>query len=201
MYKKDWNKHYSSYVSLFFTAQSGTPFTYTYSSDITNSGQQVSLCYIPKNSNEIELAPDNSSDTRSAATIWAQLNNYISNNSYLNSRRGEFTERNGARTPWNNDLDLRLMQDFNLYIKNVKHTLTLTFDVINLTNLIDKKWGWAYFVPNTFNSSAFTGMTYSGVDAATGKTIFHFDAPTTTPYSTDPIASRWQGQIGLRYSF
>ena len=201
MYKKDWNKKYTSYVSLFFTAQSGSPFTYTYSSDITNSGQQVSLCYIPKASTDIELAPDNASDTRTPATIWAQLNNYIENNSYLNSRRGEFTERNGARTPWNNDLDLRLMQDFNFYIKNVKHTLTVTFDVINLTNLIDKKWGWAYFVPNTFNSSSYTGMSYAGVDAATGKTIFHFDAPTTTPYSTDPIASRWQGQVGLRYTF
>jgi hypothetical protein len=201
MYKKEWNKHYTSYASLFFTAQSGSPFTYTYGKDITNAGQQVSLCYIPKNSSEIILAPDNASDPRTAAQIWQQLANYISGNSYLNSRRGNYTERNGARTPWNNDLDLRLMQDFNIYVKSVKHTLEVTFDIINLTNLINPKWGWAYYVPNTLNQSAYTGLVPVKVDAATGKTIFNFHAPVNTPWSTDPIASRWQGQIGLRYSF
>jgi hypothetical protein len=201
MYKKDWNTHYSSYVSLFFTSQSGSPFTYTYGKDITNAGQQVSLCYIPKDNNEIIMAPDNASDTRTPAQIWQQLNNYISSNSYLNSRRGDFTERNAARTPWNNDLDLRLMQDFNFYVKNVKHTLEITLDVINLTNLINPKWGWAYYVPNTLNQSVYTGLVPVKVDPVTGKTIFNFDAPVNKPWSTDPIASRWQAQVGLRYSF
>jgi len=201
LFKKEWTERYTTYVSLLFTSQSGSPYTYTYGKDITNSGQQISLCYIPKDNNEIILKPDNASDNRTADQIWQEFNNYVSHDSYLNSRRGKFTERNGARTPWNTNLDLRLMQDINMKAGNTKHTLQFTLDIINLTNLIDSKWGRVYYVPNTLNQSVFTGLVPIGVDAGTGKTIFNFHAPLNTPWSIDQLSSRWQAQIGLRYSF
>ena len=200
-YKKTWNQHLASYVSFIFTSQSGTPYTWdiTANNKLTNSGQQVDLFYIPKNQNDINLVQyTDAAGVHTVAQQWSDLNNYISNDKYLNSHRGEYTERNGGRTPWINQLDMRFMQD--IVIKG-RNKFQITFDIINLTNLLNKNWGYQYFVPNTLNSSASIGLTPLGSTGANGNPNFNFSAPTTKPYSTDKIASRWQGQIGVRYTF
>lgn len=200
-YKKSWNERLTSYLSLIFTGQSGTPYTWdiTANNKLTNSGQQVDLFYIPKVQSDINLVTYNVNGVAyTAQQQWNDLNNYISNDKYLNAHRGQYTERNGARTPWLNQLDMRFMQD--IVIKG-RNKLQLTFDIINLTNLINPNWGWQYFVPNTLNSSASIGLTPLGSTGTNGNPNFNFSAPTTKPYSTDKIGSRWQGQIGVRYLF
>ena len=97
------------------------------------------------------------------------------------------------------------MQDVNFFTgTGKKHTLQVTFDIINIMNLIDKNLGWYYFAPNTYNNSVFTGITNTGVQDATGKNLglpdMYFVRPQAT-YSTDPFASRFQCQLGLRYLF
>ncbi|MFI5141928.1 MAG: TonB-dependent receptor, partial [Bacteroidia bacterium] len=109
----------------------------------------------------------------------------------------QYTERNGGRTPWINQLDMRFMQD--IVIKG-RNKFQITFDIVNLTNLINPNWGWQYFVPNTINQSASIGLTPLGTTTNSNPN-FTFSAPTTKPYSTDKIASRWQAQIGVRYLF
>ncbi|HEY8934196.1 MAG TPA: carboxypeptidase regulatory-like domain-containing protein, partial [Cyclobacteriaceae bacterium] len=49
-YKKAWQNKGASYVSLIFSGQSGSPFTYaiTSSNNLSRSGQQVDLAFIPK---------------------------------------------------------------------------------------------------------------------------------------------------------
>jgi hypothetical protein len=78
---------------------------------------------------------------------------------YLSSRRGNFTERNAAFTPWNNQLDFRFAQDFKFGNGKHKQVITFTYDIVNLTNLLNKKWGQYYFSANTFNSTASVGLT------------------------------------------
>lgn len=95
------------------------------------------------------------------------------------------------------------MQDFNFYgpgEKHHKHTLTVSFDIINLTNLLNPNWGLYYYTANTQNSAVYTGLVATGKTDPTGKPIYTFTAPTTTPYLVDQIASRWQGQLGDRKS-
>ncbi len=199
-YAKTWNDKHTSRASIVFSSQSGTPFTYTYGTDVTGSGQQISLAYVPKQG-EVTFAPTNASDTRTPSQIEQQFEAFVTGNSYLNTRRGTYTERNEGRTPWNTTMDLRLMHDFNLNVGSKKHTLQLTFDVINFTNLLNKDWGRVYFVPNTLNSSINVGWTPANkVDPATGKQVFTFSTPQAL-WSVDQLASRWQGQMGLRYSF
>ena len=197
-YKKTWGQTAASYISLIYTSQSGSPYSYaiTSSNKLTANGQQADLFYVPKANGE---NPYNLS-----ATDLAAFNQYIDGDKYLSSRRGQFTERNGARTPWNNQLDLRLMQDF--YVKVGRHnktnTVQVTFDVINLSNMIDKKWGVYYFTPNTINSSVDPGLNITGRTITNG--VANVTATYTTPtakYSIDQFSSRWQAQLGLRYSF
>jgi hypothetical protein len=198
-YKYKWNENNKTTVSLFFTTQSGSPYTWVIGSNkITGNGQQVDLAYIPTKEGEILFTDyvDANGKTVTAHDQWTAFDNYISKNEYLNSRRGNFTERNGARTPWNTQADLRIIHE----VKMKKGSFTFNWDVVNLTNLLNPNWGWSYFVPNTLNSSAYIGLNPTGT-VTNNTPVFKYVEPTTTPYSIDKLASRWQTQIGIRYTF
>ena len=205
---RTWDKaqHFTTTIAFVYTGSSGTPYTYVNSGNkLTNNGQQNDIAFIP-HGKYTDIAVDKlvAGSYVTDSTGWNNLDNFINGNSYLNSRRGQFTERNGARTPWNHQLDVRIMQDFNFYgtgEKHHKHTLTVSFDIINLTNLLNPNWGLYYYTANTQNSAVYTGLVAQGKTDPTGKPIYTFSAPTTTPYLVDQIASRWQGQLGLRYTF
>jgi hypothetical protein len=56
------------------------------------------------------------------------------------------------------NLDFRFAQDFKFGSKH-KQVITFTYDIVNLTNLLNKKWGQYYFSANTFNSTSSVGLT------------------------------------------
>ena len=201
-------KHFATTIAFVYTGTSGTPFTWVNGNNkLTNNGQQIDLAYIPSQKYaDITLAPFKNANgvTIDSLSQWNALEQYITSNPYLNSHRGEFTSRNGDRTPWNHNLDVRIMQDFILYgtgEKHHKHTITVSFDIINLTNLLNPNWGLYYYTSNFQNSSVFTGLIATGKNDPTGKPIFNYTAPTTAPALVDQLASRWQAQMGLRYTF
>ena len=93
---------------------------------------------------------------------------------------------------------MRFAQDFYLTVGENKHTLQFTFDVFNLTNLINKDWGKQYAVANqAFNLLTVVNRT-TGPVASRGKG-YNF-TPGSVPWNLT-FASRFQGQVGLRYSF
>lgn len=203
-YHKIWNKRWVSSFDVFFSAQSGSPFTYgLVNQSIQGLGQQVSLLYIPKVGETIRFFQDYTSNgkTITAASQAQAFDNYINSNSYLNSRRGDFTERNAGRTPWNEDADFHFAQDYH-FAGSGKQYLTFSLDVLNLTNLIDKNWGISYFSPNTFNSTASIGLTpvYPAKQNPGNYPVYTFQDP-GKPYSVDYFASRYKVQLGARYTF
>jgi hypothetical protein len=204
-YRKTWNPKLISYVSFIYTSQSGSPFTYaiTSSNNLTRNGQQIDLAFVPASQDQINLVDLKNADgtITTAGEQWANLNDFISHDEYLNSRRGQYTERNGARTPWNNVLDLRLMQEFSFNAGGQKvNKIQVSFDVINVSNLINKKWGTVYFTPNTQNSSVDMGLKVTRGANSTAAPTYTFTRPAST-YSFDQFSSRWQGQLGVRYIF
>lgn len=203
-YKVDWGKKgkYISSFNLFFNTSSGVPFTYGFlNSTIQGTPQQVSLVYIPKQGETIHFFADLANGA-TAAQQAAAFDAYIDGNKYLSSRRGQFTERNGGRTPWNTQADFRFTQDYNMKVGKRMHTITLTYDIVNLTNLLNKNWGIQYFSSNAFNSTASVGLKQASKPAnvATDYPIYTWSDP-GSPYSKDFFASRHQMQLGLRYSF
>jgi hypothetical protein len=198
-YTKTWSKRTATQVSLISTAASGSPYTYTYAGDLNRDASATNdLFFVPKDRTQINLVDIKDAagkTTVSADEQWAQLDNYIQKDMYLEAHRGQFTERNGARTPWNTQTDMRLTQS----LKIGKQLFLLSLDIINAGNLINRDWGKQYFVSNTLNSS-YQIVTVASVtnDVAT----FRFNDPKgQTPYQIDPIASKWQGQLGLRWVF
>ncbi|MHA4895279.1 TonB-dependent receptor [Pedobacter sp. PWIIR3] len=190
-------------ISLFYSGKSGTPFTYLYDGDLNQDGATGNdLLYVPRNLSEIKLADipattgTNPTPLIPVATQWANLDAFINADPYLSKIRGQYTERNGARMPWENLVDLRIMQTLGAVIKGSKNNIQLSFDVFNVGNLINKDWGRSYFLSNQastiikYNYNATTGGTYNFTPPVNNKA-----------YSVSSFTSRWQGQIGVRYNF
>ena len=218
--------YFDSSIGLVFeAAPSSTGFSsvgsYTYSGDLNNDGTggNNDLIYIPRNQSEIVLVPVNTgggtvTDTRTAAVIWNQLNNFINQDPYLSKHRGELAQRNAVVLPYFKRLDLNISQDFSVKAGKTRNTLRVSFDMLNVGNFLNKNWGIQKTFAAPFNSSQnaasflkYEGLVPSGADA--GKPRFSFpylDAANQIPLTSSftdntSVFSRWQGQIGIRYIF
>ncbi|MEC5145333.1 carboxypeptidase regulatory-like domain-containing protein [Chitinophaga sp. 212800010-3] len=201
-------QRFQTNVNLFFSTASGAPFTYGFVNspvNIQGTGQQVSLAYIPKpeeminffRTGTLQLA-DNTQVYKTAADQAQEFEQYIRSVSYLRGRRGQFTQRNAAHTPWNTTADLRIAETFSLSQK-AAHAITISWDIFNVLNLLHADWGKAYFSSDLFNSSASVGLRPTGANKA-GFPIYIWEQP-STPYQVDLYQSRWQMQLGVRYNF
>ncbi|QKZ15251.1 TonB-dependent receptor [Spirosoma sp. KUDC1026] len=189
-YRRTWNPSNATTVTLFYSFQSGSPYSWGFvNRTIDGTGQANSLAYIPKDLIEAQRLIPNSTQAQDFMA-------FVQNDKYLSSRMGQFTERNGGRTPWNNTMDLRFLHEIKL---QNGHSLQFSYDILNFLNLVDKKLGYYYFSPNTFNSTASIGLTPAS-NPTSGDPTYTWSRP-TTPYSIDPLGSRWQMQLGGRYSF
>ncbi|MES2777980.1 MAG: carboxypeptidase regulatory-like domain-containing protein [Bacteroidota bacterium] len=195
-YGKD--KKYATTVSIFGNWTSGNRFAYVYGGDINNDGTATNdLLYVPKNS-EIDIMvfeplTDVNGVVQNQASQRAAFKNFIEQDDYLKSRRGQFTEKYEGETPWFSQVDLRILQDFNFKGKKKMNTVQLSIDFINLGNLISSKWGVRKYASA---SGYFQPISYLGA----GKYQFDPSLKETNIASPD-LSSRWQMQLGLRYIF
>ena len=202
-----WNPTNITSLSFFYAGVSGSPYSLIYQSASFGSGSNAPLPYIPKNQADIILMDKS---TYTAARQWADLDAFISSDKYLNSRRGQYAERNALRTPWNHDLDMKLMHEFKLSKTNKSKSLQISIDIFNVLNLINNDWGHVTFVSNlnnyTVNFLQFVsdGTHKVGAPATGYIPSFNFVKPAGVDnhyYTVDPLNSRWQGQLGLKYNF
>ncbi len=190
-------------IGLFYTGSSGSPFTYLVNGDLNSDGRFGNdLIYIPADQSQIKFVDQvNSANTavlQTAAQQSALFENYIANDKYLSKYKGKYAERNGSSTPWEHIIDARLTQDFSVKTGGIKHTFQFTFDVFNLTNLINKDWGRQYSVGNQAYTILSTVSNRTSGPAANQGVGYNF--VDRVPWNLN-FASRWQGQIGLRYIF
>lgn len=186
--------------SVFYAGSSGTPFTYLYNGDLNSDGAFGNdLLFVPRTMKDINLVKLDIKDAKGVVLKsftpeqqWEALNNYIGNDPYLKTIRGQYAERNGARLPWQHQVDLRIMQDIGTMIGTAKNRLQLSFDVFNFTNLLNKKWGRQYF---------YTNQAYQLIKYESGLKGFTYSPETPANTSSESFDSRWQGQIGVRYLF
>ncbi len=208
-----WNPYQATSLAFFYAGQSGSPYSVIYTNAPFGNSSNAPLAYIPLNSGDIHLADYTKSDgtVYTAAQQWTDLDNFISGDAYLKKHRGQYAERNGLRTPWVHDVDMKLMHEFTFKGANKQHGLTVSFDVFNVLNLLNNSWGHVTFVTNvnnyTVNFLKFTtdaGGKAPGSPASGYTPTFNYLPPPAGQnhyYTNDPIASRWQGQLGLKYTF
>ncbi|WP_340077110.1 carboxypeptidase regulatory-like domain-containing protein [Leptobacterium sp. I13] len=199
-YELNWNDNIKTTFSLFYEGSQSQPITYVYQEgrDLLNDdSRDNALIYVPANQSEITLL--DGANGLTADQQWAALNAFIRGNEYLNSRRGDYAERNGERGPWSHIVDLKVLQDFSVNFGEKKHTFQLSLDVFNFTNLLNKDWGKKKFVGG-FGEVGLIRTETAGPDP-----VFSFDPDAAARLEQLDDAgiqsSRWQMQVGLRYIF
>ena len=208
-----WNKKNTTSLHFFYSGQSGNPYSVVYNAGGNPFGNaaNANLPFIPASQNDIKLADYTlNGQVYTAAQQWADLDNLITGDKYLNNRRGKYAERNGLRTPWNHEIDLKLMHEFKFGKDNAR-SLQISMDVFNVLNLLNNNWGHVYFVTNVNNYNV--NLLTFAKDAngiAPGKPssgylpTYNFNKPTGLNnhyYTVDPLNSRFQAQLGIKYNF
>ncbi len=211
VYGKEFFKNTKTSFGLLYEGSPNSPqssLSYTYSGDLNNDGFNGNdLIFVPKDASQIKLtnasAVGGVADTRTQSELWNQLDAFISNNKYLNSRRGQFAERQAIVLPWVNRADLNITQDVYIKYKDTKHTLRFTMDLFNFTNFVNKDWGVNQV------TTTITPLNFVKLDTDGKTPIFSFpylDGRNKVPFTDSfrdnvGFSSRWQMQLGVRYIF
>lgn len=195
----------STTVGVVYTGQSGQPFSYLYGSnvigdDVTSKSAAANLAYLPSTLAQAQLVQLTRAGTIvTPAQQFADFQDFESNQKYLKDHSGQTTTRNADRMPWENHFDLKLSEEIAVY---KQHKLSISADVLNVGNLLDKNWGRAYYLSNQ------SVNLFTVVPPQTANPTFNFDKTKFTtvngvvrPYGYSDYLSRWRGQLSVRYSF
>ena len=136
------NKFMSTEIGLFYTGYTAGTYSYTYTNDMNGDGITNDLIWIPANKEDIQFV-DNGTITAAAQqqAFW----DFVNQDKYLSSHKGEYADANAARMPWLNRFDLHLAQNFNVGAlrgsKRSNETLQVSLDIMNVGNLLNSSWG------------------------------------------------------------
>lgn len=203
------NKRLATTISFDYTGQSGSPISYTMTGNINGDGNNFNdLMYVPTKAEVGQMVFVSNTVggvTYTPAQQIALFDAYIDNDRYLNRTRGRFAERNGARLPFSHIVNAKVQQDFNLRISKKTYTFQVVYDIFNLTNMINQKWGRQYFA----NFDQVQVLQFAGFQTGTLIPTYRYIIPTTPygkPYSiSDGLntfnSSRWSSQLTLRFNF
>ena len=177
-------------VGVFYEGRAGKPYSWTYLNDLNGDGISGNdLMYIPSAPGSGEVV------FRGGAAEEAQFWNLVNAHDSLKSAAGGVVGRNNAYGRWVNSFDVRLAQELPSFIKG--HKASLSFDIFNFGNLLNKKWGRIDEVTFPSNRSF---VNYAGRDAQ-GRYIYSLGS--MEDFSTRQTAgeSQWAVQVTLRYEF
>lgn len=204
-YRFEYLKALATTVTLYYEGSSQGNYNYIYNGDINNDGNSADLMYIPNNPSEIQFSTFTSGgNTYTPQQQSDAFFNFVAQDKYLNKHKGQNAERNAARYPWYNRMDLNFQQEVFKNIGKTKNTLQFNVSVVNFLNLINHDWGIRklYVVNNplklvtvtngipTFNLATFTppGATQSRL---VDRTFINQNTTSTT----------WGIQLGVKYIF
>ena len=167
-YGKEYLNFASTEISLFYEGRSGDLFSYIIGDrgNFTNEdSRERSLIYVPASVNEIvfgtqdenrNVVVDTEADQQAS---YQALEDFITNDDYLSSRRGEYVARNENRVPWSNLFDVKVLQSFFIDLPNGKrNTLQFSLDIFNVANLLNPEWGIIYNTPSNYELLQFQGF-------------------------------------------
>lgn len=207
-------KNLATNIGLYYAGYNAGTYSYIYNNDMNGDGSSYDLMYIPKTKDELQFMDVNLEDgtVMTAETQRDIFWKFLEQDGYLKNHKGEYAESYGAKMPWVHRFDLKVAQDFKVKVGKTMNTLQVSFDILNVGNLLNSAWG----VTKTTSSSNYGKLlNYQKVDAnnvpvyslysynSKGK---FYESPTLTEKSTTFTTYKnstncWQLQIGIRYIF
>ncbi len=187
----DMVKNFPTTISIYYEGKSGNPFSYKgeeSDEDYNGDGDaRNDLIFVFDDQSKVNLVDSNGDP---AWTAWTA---FVDQDDALKEFKGKIIDRNAARQPWRNRLDLRISQ-------NVTNKFELTIDILNFANFLNSDWGQFEYVP--FGTVDLLNFVEFEDDDFTKKPTFAFDSEryekTEDVYGIDDFHSRWQLMIGFR---
>jgi hypothetical protein len=187
--------NFSATISAFYSGQSGRPWSANFNGDVNGDARTSNdLLYIPTASDPITYTNGTYEDLLAFVNAEECLAEYI----------GRIHERNACRGPWINTFDLK----FNLGIPVRRARVELTWDVLNVLNLVDHESGVLRYA--NFNDLLVVRPVFGAGGAVNYNlaNLFVTDA-SGSRVRQDPedqfvrsdLLSRWQMQFGVRVRF
>jgi hypothetical protein len=193
---------YATTISSFHSWNSGNRFAYVYGGDINNDGTASNdLLYVPTDAeiNAMQFKDDYRDvlgNIQNQATQRQAFSQFIAQDKYLRKHRGGYTGKYAGETPWFNQWDVRILQDFNLLSARKMSTIQFSIDFVNIGNLINSNWGIRKYATT---SGYFQPIS---VSYNNNNPVYTFDPSLKSTFTTSPdLPSRWQMQVGARYIF
>lgn len=205
-------KQWQSTIGLIYQAKSGSPYVIEMYGDMNGDGARGNdLMWIPTDEqidkmHFVTTTVNNSNNTYPLITRVlgegykgnlseeqqrALLKQWIAEDSYMRDHRGQYFERYADNLAFEHHFDLHFAQKYSFKVAGQINSLELSFDIINLGNLLNKDWGHTY---GDGFGRYFSPFNYEGDG------MFKFDG-THINRDYNSYNSRWRGQIGLRYTF
>jgi hypothetical protein len=177
-------------VGVFYEGRRGKPYSWTYWNDLNGDGVSGNdLMYIPSapGSGEVEF--------RGGAAEEAKFWEIVNANPALSAAKGGVVGRNNSFAPWVNSFDVRVSQELPAF--SSKHRASLSFDILNFGNLLNKKWGRIDEIGFPSNRSF---VNYAGLNAA-GKYVYSLGSTEDLVTRQASGESQWAVQVTLKYEF
>ena len=180
-------------IAVFYSGQSGRPWSANFAFDANGDVRGTNdLLYIP-------TATDNIVYTNGT---YEDLLTYVNNEQCLSDYIGRIHERNACRSPWVNTFDMKLA--VGLPVRRAK--VELTWDVLNLLNLIDSDSGVLRYA--NFNDLLVVRPVLAGNQInynlqnlfITENGVRRLQTP-EEQFTRNDLLSRWQMQFGVRVKF
>ena len=207
-YKYEYGKKWggATSVTLGYVGQKSGGWSYTVAGDL--NGDRISgneLIFVPKAGTDIKFAPLTvGTVVYTEADQQAAFESFISQDKYLDSRRGQYAERNGGFLPMLHRFDFSVVQDLFVNVKGQKNTIQVRFDILNFGNMLNHNWGVSQ------RATAPTLLTFSSINTS-GEPVYKLATQTLLDGSkilardtysrNSSVYDVWTAQLGLRYIF
>jgi len=182
-------------LSLFYTGYSANGNSFCYTNDMNGDGIANDLMYIPAKGESLNFA-----EPADAKAFEA----FIEQDKYLSSHRGQYAEAYAARAPWVHQFDFRLMEEFEFNVGKTKHAIQLSFDIMNVGNLLNSSWGVRKVATQASNGCRV--LKYEGANEK-GEPTFSMQKNANGEYYSKTYDYSfnndqcWQMQVGVKYIF
>ncbi len=188
------------YSLIYETWRGGYNYSYMMVNDINSDGYNYDAIYVPT---DAEVGVGSGNFRFVSENDKQRFMDFVHQDSYLKKHQGEYAEAYSVYSPWVHRFDFSYKHDFKLNICKAKHTLQLSLDVKNLTNLFKSSWGVMKYLNPAIGSEARI-LKYEGVDAdgyPTFSTPAAIHGNTETWVPNHAIGQCWYASIGVKYMF
>ena len=192
------DKSGNHYSFIYEGWRGGANYSYMMVNDINSDGYNYDAIYVPTDKevadNQFRFVTEGDK---------TRFMDYVHANSYLKNQQGKYAEAYSLYSPWVHRIDFSWKHDFVVNAGKDMHKLQLSFDIRNVMNLFNSKWGVAKYLNPAIGSEARI-LKYEGVDAdgvATFSTPAAINGDTKTFTPSISLGQCWYASIGIKYIF